>query len=44
LIKPPPAPSELVRIQDDSLPAYSDYLAFNERAEVRMKAVLRKLF
>src|SRR5215207_4958193 len=34
LIKPPPAPSELVRIQDDSLPAYSDYLAFNERAEV----------
>jgi len=34
LIKPPPAPPELVRIQDDSLPAYSDYLAFNERAEV----------
>src|SRR5919112_4025871 len=29
-----PGHAELVRIQDDNLPAYSDYLAFNERAPV----------
>ncbi|HEY0098755.1 MAG TPA: ABC transporter permease [Pyrinomonadaceae bacterium] len=29
-----PDHAELVRIQDDNLPAYSDYLAFNERAPV----------
>jgi len=29
-----PRNDELVRIQDDNLPAYSDYLAFNERAQV----------
>ncbi|MBV9926086.1 MAG: ABC transporter permease [Acidobacteria bacterium] len=34
LLKPLPLPrhEELVRIQDDNLPAYSDYLAFSERA------------
>jgi predicted permease len=36
MLRPLPLPdhSELVRIQDDNLPAYSDYLAFNERAPV----------
>ncbi|HJR08825.1 MAG TPA: ABC transporter permease [Pyrinomonadaceae bacterium] len=29
-----PDHAELVRIQDDNLPTYSDYLAFNERAPV----------
>ncbi|HEX8118343.1 MAG TPA: ABC transporter permease, partial [Pyrinomonadaceae bacterium] len=36
MLRPLPLPrnDELVRIQDDNLPAYSDYLAFNERAQV----------
>jgi predicted permease len=36
MLRPLPLPdhAELVRIQDDNLPAYSDYLAFNERAPV----------
>src|SRR5215212_7253584 len=36
MLRPLPLPDhdELVRIQDDNLPAYSDYLAFDERAEV----------
>ena len=36
MLRPLPLPrhAELVRIQDDNLPTYSDYLAFNERAEV----------
>jgi predicted permease len=36
MLRPLPLPdhAELVRIQDDNLPAYSDYLAFSERAEV----------
>jgi predicted permease len=36
MLRPLPLPdhAELVRIQDDNLPAYSDYLAFNERADV----------
>jgi predicted permease len=36
MLRPLPLPrhAELVRIQDDNLPAYSDYLAFNERAQV----------
>src|ERR687894_2825341 len=36
MLRPLPLPghAELVRIQDDTLPAYSDYLAFNERAGV----------
>jgi predicted permease len=36
MLRPLPLPDhgELVRIQDDNLPAYSDYLAFNERAPV----------
>jgi hypothetical protein len=34
MLRPLPLPNhaELVRIQDDNLPAYSDYLAFRERA------------
>ena len=36
MLRPLPLPdhAELVRIQDDNLPDYSDYLAFNERAPV----------
>src|SRR5918998_1607413 len=36
MLRPLPLPdhAELVRIQDDNLPSYSDYLAFNERATV----------
>src|SRR5919112_5310040 len=36
MLRPLPLPrhGELVRIQDDNLPAYSDYLAFRDRAEV----------
>jgi predicted permease len=36
MLRPLPLPDHaaLVRIQDDNLPAYSDYLAFNERAQV----------
>jgi predicted permease len=36
MLRPLPLPdnAELVRIQDDNLPAYSDYLAFRERAPV----------
>ncbi len=36
MLRPLPLPDHagLVRIQDDNLPAYSDYLAFNERAPV----------
>src|SRR5215204_5821771 len=36
MLRPLPLPrnAELVRIQDDNLPAYSDYLAFSERAPV----------
>jgi predicted permease len=36
MLRPLPLPrnAELVRIQNDNLPAYSDYLAFGERAEV----------
>jgi putative ABC transport system permease protein len=36
MLRPLPLPrnAELVRIQDDNLPAYSDYLAFSERAQV----------
>src|SRR5215218_6542139 len=36
MLRPLPLPrhAELVRIQDDNVPAYSDYLAFNERAQV----------
>src|ERR1041385_1894799 len=36
MLRPLPLPrhEELVRIQDDNLPAYSDYLAFGERAQV----------
>ena len=35
MLRPLPLPrnAELVRIQDDNLPAYSDYLAFRDRAE-----------
>jgi predicted permease len=35
MLRPLPLPdhAELVRIQDDNLPAYSDYLAFSERAK-----------
>jgi predicted permease len=35
MLRPLPVPDSdrLVRIQDDSLPAYSDYLAFRERAD-----------
>ncbi|MFL6333259.1 MAG: ADOP family duplicated permease [Pyrinomonadaceae bacterium] len=36
MLRPLPLPryAELVRIQDDNLPNYSDYLAFNERTQV----------
>jgi predicted permease len=36
MLRPLPLPDndKLVRIQDDNLPAYSDYMAFNERARV----------
>jgi predicted permease len=36
MLRPLPLPdhAELVRIHDDNLPAYSDFLAFNERAPV----------
>jgi hypothetical protein len=43
MLRPLPLPDhgELVRIQDDNLPAYSDYLAFNERPGLSRAGRLR---